>query len=379
MIAQLNPAVRLIPPSEATGERWIAEDVLRRRRFRLSSDAAAALVAACRPREPERLARQLAETDGSARTDGEWGALIDQLHERSLIVDVSFASDDPDVSWLTTLRRSWSRYGWEEAAEYHTLTFDYPCFDYSEGETILADRGRMRHYQSAEPDTDRCKLDYLDRPEIPLAEPTEDLAIGTADDAWREPAEPARADFGALAKILALTFGATGTAYPVTDAAPLLLRASPSGGARHPSEGYVVVRDLPGIAAGWYHVTIRPFGLRQLDRPAVEDRSLRPLFPQSLVRSPFDPRALIVITSVFGRNMYRYREPRTFRTVHMDAGHLAGTACVTARSLGLSWAMFVCDDARGIESALGLDGMREGYMATVAIADGAARTEEGGS
>jgi hypothetical protein len=33
----------------------------------------------------------------------------------------------------------------------------------------------------------------------------------------------------------------------------------------------------------------------------------------------------IVLTSVFERNMYRYREPRTFRTFHMDVGHILAT------------------------------------------------------
>ena len=71
--------------------------------------------------------------------------------------------------------------------------------------------------------------------------------------------------------------------------------------------------------------------------------------------------------------MYRYREPRTFRTVHMDAGHIAATIRLTARSMGLVGGILVCDNATEIEAALGLDGMSEGYMLTVALADGTAR------
>lgn len=36
------------------------------------------------------------------------------------------------------------------------------------------------------------------------------------------------------------------------------------------------------------------------------------------------PRAVFVLTTHFQRNMYRYREPRTFRTLYLDAGHLGG-------------------------------------------------------
>jgi nitroreductase len=33
--------------------------------------------------------------------------------------------------------------------------------------------------------------------------------------------------------------------------------------------------------------------------------------------------------------MYRYREPRTFRTIYMDIGHVAGTIDVLAHAMGL--------------------------------------------
>jgi len=371
MIAQLNPAVRLTPPSDVTGERWIADDLVGRRRYRLSAEAAAVLVAACRPQEREQLVQRLAAIGGTRSEDG-WASLVDDLQGRSLIIDASVAAEDPEISWLTRIRRSWGRFGWHEAAEYHVATFDYPCVDYAQAGAMRADRDRMRRYQSAEPDTDRFKLDYLDRPETPLPEPNDEFPTGTARAVWGDGVEATHADADGLKAILSLTFGTTGMAYPVTDAAPLLLRSSPSGGARHPSEGYVVVRDLAGVEAGWYHVTMRPFGLRRLDGMPIDDAALRPLFPEAMGRCPFDPRVLIVITSVFERNMYRYREPRTFRTVHMDAGHLAATACIAARSLGLCWAMFPCDDGRAIEDVLGIDGMREGYMVTVAVSDGAA-------
>lgn len=370
MIAQLNPAVRIIPPCDVTGEYWLVDNLLERRRYRLSPAAIAVLVAASRPQQCGELAQWFASAD-NRRSLGEWASLIESLRTRSLLVEASFVESDPDVCWLNSIRRDWSHFGWEEAAEYHVLSFDYPCIDYSEATAIPIDRARMKRYQSAEPDTCRFKLDYLDAPQIPLPDLREDLLTVTAQTVWGGRTEFAPIESDALARVLALTFGLTGTTVPVTNAAPLLHRSSPSGGARHPSEGYVVVRDIPGIESAWYHVTIQPLGLRKLENLPLDDPSLRQLFPETMDRCRFDARALVIITSVFERNMYRYREPRTFRTVHMDAGHLARTLSIAARSLGLSFGMFYCDNAAKIEQILRIDGMQEGYMVTVAVAGGA--------
>jgi SagB-type dehydrogenase family enzyme len=191
---------------------------------------------------------------------------------------------------------------------------------------------------------------------------------------WTTPPAAGTIDFDALTDLISLGFGATGFLAPVTDAAPLLRRTSPSGGARHPSEGYVIVLDVPGVEPGWYHVTMQPFSLRRLVGRPKDPVELHQLFPQTFERFPLEVRCLIVVTSRFERNMYRYREPRTFRTVHMDAGHIAGTIKIAARARGLAAGISPSDRARAIESAIGIDGMVEGYMLTVALADGLRRS-----
>ncbi|MEO3818600.1 SagB/ThcOx family dehydrogenase [Plantactinospora sp. B24E8] len=368
MVVRLNPAVRLIPPSEVSGEQWVAENLLERKRYRISPAAAAALVAANRPQKQQDLAKRLMEISDNESGDS-WERLIVSLCDRGLIVQAASIRDDPQLAWLVALRRNWSRFGWHEAAEYHLLSYDYPCIDYSEAVAFLTDQARMREYQTTEPDADRYKLDYVDRPATTLPEPTVQLPTAGADAAWSGTVTPVAVDASTLSTVLSLTFGQTGTLVPRTDSAPLLRRTSPSGGGRHPSEGYLAVLDVPGLDNGWHHVTMKPFSLRRLDLPPPDD-VLGELFPETVERFPFPARALLVVTSVFERNMYRYREPRTFRTVHMDAGHLAGTAWIAARSCGLTAGIYYCDHAPRIEAALGLDGMEEGYMLTVAIADG---------
>lgn len=370
MIVSLNPAVRVTPPSDVTGDRWVAENLLQRRRFVLSRPAAAALVAAARPQAAEELAKRLADSPAHPRPADYWLDLIADLRERGLILDKSAIDKDPDIDWLVDVRRRWSAYGWHEAAEYHLLSFDYPCVDYAEAVAILTDRDRMRGYQADEADQDRVKLDYVERPGTPLPELEAGLIGTSARAVWQSDVPPAAVGPDALHRTLSAAFGITGYIIPKTDSAPLLRRSSPSGGGRNPTEGYVVVRDVEGVEPGWYHVTMKPFSLRRLEVPAPDDAALRRLFPNTAQRFPLPLRALVVLTTVFERNMYRYREPRTYRTVHMDAGHIGGTLRIAARALGLTAAVFYCDAATEIEDTLGLDGMAEGYMLTVALADG---------
>jgi SagB-type dehydrogenase family enzyme len=328
------------------------------------------LVAAARPREREELADAVGRLGPRNRPREYWLRLVGTLWDRGLIIDAGAA--DPKLDWLTELRRNWSRLGWHEAAEYHAITYDYPCLDYTESAAAVAtDQARMRAYQGREPDDDRYKLEYADRRGIALPEPSPATPAGTGRSVWDGTIPPGKVDAAAFSAIVSLTFGSTGLRIPRTDAAPLLRRSVPSGGGRHPSEGYAIVCDIPGIGPGCYHITMKPFSLRDIGSDlALDDATLNWLFPETLPRFPFAVKALIVVTSRFERNMYRYREPRTFRTVHMDAGHVAGNLRLAARALGLVAGIYYCDAADRIERSLGIDGMREGYMLTVALADG---------
>jgi SagB-type dehydrogenase family enzyme len=369
VIIRTNPAARLNPPSKLTGESWLAENILERRRFKISPHAAAAMVAACEPQCPDEIVKRLAGR--CDKPQGYWANLVEGLRDKHLIVTSTAVQEDAGLVWLARLCQEWAQRGWREAAEYHCLCFDYPCIDYNTGTGILIDRSRMIDYQSREADNDRFKLEYLGRPELPLPAPAEDMLPVGARDLWAGDHEShGTVDSENLAKILSLAFAEIGRLMPRTNSAELFRRTSPSGGGRNPSEGYVVAGGVRGIATGWYHVTMRPFGLRRLDGQPTDDDSLRRIFRESVGRATRPVRALIVITSCFERNMYRYREPRTFRTVYMDAGHIAGCISIAAKALGLTAWTCLFDDAQTVEAALGIEGMQEGYMLTVAITDG---------
>ncbi|MBM7051630.1 hypothetical protein [Rothia sp. ZJ1223] len=99
-----------------------------------------------------------------------------------------------------------------------------------------------------------------------------------------------------------------------------LSRTSPSGGARHPSELYLIV--VESEFSGVYQVSIGTEDLRKIsEAPTVE--KLKKNIPGAF-RLPVTPKLIFIVASDFERNMYRYREPRTFRTLFYYARHLGG-------------------------------------------------------
>ncbi len=369
MLVQLSPAARLVPPNQVSGAHWLVDDIAARRRFKVPQEAAAALVSS---------AEQMSEADlvdgltrlAPQRSRDWWDRLVVTLRARRLILSQQEVENDERLRWMAAVRKQWTRYGWSEAAEYHMTTFDYPCVDYSVASAFRIDQQRMESFRSQERDDDRHKVDYLDRPavDLPPIDTVEELA--SARQTWRRNVSAAPVTRARLLDLISVTFGETGSLRQGEGGAPLLRRTSPSGGARHPSEGYLIALLVDGLEPGIHHITMRPFGLRRIQALDPDANGLRTAFAETFGRYPHEPDALLVVTTRFERNMYRYREPRTFRTVHMDAGHLASTLRIAATAAGLQSGVYTCDNATAVEEVLGLDGLEEGYMLTVALSEG---------
>lgn len=365
-ILQTSPAIRLWPPSLATGGAWFADDIRRHLRFRIRSDLAALLIAAFHPSTSRQLGALLSkylEVELSACAH-----LLEVAQANRLLISKQTLLRDPELQWCVDLRSNWTRYGWEEAAEYHLTTFDYPCLDYSpQAGGFKFDQELMRTYNRETPDVDRRKKPTEARIVVPMPEPRSELLPAAISDLWNGGVRYAAVTDEVLKSVVSVTFGQIDEIMNRSPMAPNIRRTSPSGGARHPSEGYVAVLSLEGWTPGFYQVCMDPLTMRlvrALDQTKID---LQCVFRGSFARASFDVAAIIIVTSVFRRNMYRYREPRTFRVVNIDAGHLVGTATLAAKSLGVRSFVSYMDDDIAIERLLGLHGMEEGYMCSVAL------------
>jgi len=113
------------------------------------------------------------------------------------------------------------------------------------------------------------------------------------------------------------------------------LRANPSSGNLHPTEGYLLIGSVPRLASspGLYHYAPKEHALeRRADWSEVELARLM---------NPFPPHSFLFgLTSVHWREAWKYGE-RAFRYCQHDAGHAIGAARIAAATLG--WRMMVLE------------------------------------
>ena len=170
-------------------------------------------------------------------------------------------------------------------------------------------------------------------------------------------------DLGSLATLLGLTWGVQQWST-VRGQGRVSLKTSPSGGARHPIEAYVLVLRVRDLPRGLYHYASDCHALERLSDRATSRQIVKYCAGQSW----YGPAAAVVImTAVFAREQWRYRGPRAYRAVLLDAGHLCQTFCLVATWLDLApfCTMAVADSL--IEHDLGIDGVSESalYLAGV--------------
>ncbi len=191
--------------------------------------------------------------------------------------------------------------------------------------------------------------------ELPLAD---EVLTASWDDLHRPgTVAPARLDRRSLGAFLELALGLT--AWKEHGASRWSLRANPSSGNLHPTEGYVLVPGAPGVAAGLYHYLSRDHLLERRWTPAPDD--------DGRLAGLVSPSGFLVgVTSILWREAWKYGE-RAFRYCQHDAGHALATVRYAAAVLG--WAARLLDRPGDDEVAalLGLD--REVDLADLPAAD----------
>ena len=204
------------------------------------------------------------------------------------------------------------------------------------------------------------QLDWANQPDpfrryagAPLAR----LPILGADEEPRSPAydsvyapgivQSVPVTLGALSRLLEYALALS--AWKQAGGTRWALRANPSSGNLHPTEGYVLIGGIRELGAlpGLFHYAPLEHGLeRRADCPA-------PLFERMMRGFPAQA-FLLGLSSVYWREAWKYGE-RAFRYCQHDVGHAIGTVRIAAATLG--WSARVLDgtpDAT-IDALLGLD------------------------
>ncbi|MPZ20017.1 MAG: SagB/ThcOx family dehydrogenase [Luteitalea sp.] len=134
------------------------------------------------------------------------------------------------------------------------------------------------------------------------------------------------------------------------------LKTSPSGGARHSIEVYVVALDVAGLKPGLYHYRGDVHRLDLMRRGATPEE-VRAFLPSQ--DGYGGAAALFLMTSVIPRVEWRYPSSRAYRVILLEAGHFCQTFCLVATALGLApFCTAALADTR-VEDTVGVDGVNE--------------------
>lgn len=153
-----------------------------------------------------------------------------------------------------------------------------------------------------------------------------------------------------VATLLGLTWGVQGVLQ--TQAfGPLFRKTSPSGGARHPIDAYLISQNVDGLDSGVYFYNPVDHSLIQT-QPRISRAELDRAFESQpwVATAP----AVFVMAAAVERSMWKYRFARAYRIILMDAGHLGQTFQLVCTALGLATAVTAAFHDSTLERLVGL-------------------------
>lgn len=188
-----------------------------------------------------------------------------------------------------------------------------------------------------------------------------------------------------FSQLMARVFGARGIGHPAPGF-DVFKRTSPSGGALHPTECWMIVQRVEGIAPGLYRYRIDTHALAPV-APAIAPPQPGDSGTRLLGEAPArtwstdelrafariavagqewfaDAPVLCMLAPRFHRNFWKYRNhAKAYRVAVLDVGHLSQTLQLCATQAGLGPFVTSAINEVDIERAFGLTGYLESPLA----------------
>ena len=276
------------------------------------------------------------------------GEAILELIEAQLLLEC----DSADAARDELLDSSWKP--WLPAGGFHFLTKDAP---YVEGGWTTQEILQSIH--STPQPSHFKRIEGAESFSLPLHDREPDSFFQTLHARRTQRTfSAAPASLEDISRLLQTTWGVQG--YLQTQSfGSLPLKTSPSGGARHPIEVYLMALRVTGLERGLYHYDAKGHTLERISSEATPQMARAYCADQPYTA---DAAALFIMTAVFARTMWKYQHPRAYRVVLLDAGHLGQTFCLTATRLGLAAFGTAALKDTLIERDLGIDGITESVV-----------------
>jgi len=314
-------------PDVSMHNRFVIENFFQKRRFLLEGKSFFSILIFCSlfksKKEIENYIVKKFKVDKAFANN-----IFNQLLGNGILVTKHSPEHKAEIKMTT-----WDRHNWKHAKDYFISIRDYPFLDYESNEARCIDNGLMKEY------TEKVKVppvykEYKNAKRILLQK---DIDVLDKLDLWKLLLEKVfdiessnlQLSKKQISDILFYTFGRTGTVkFPLQG--EFILKTSPSGGARHPIEAYVVLLDSE-IGQGVFHYSVKTNSLEKI-RNLISTDELNKIIYELRNGPQFKVKAVIIMSAIFERSMWRYREPRSYRVILHDLGHLLETMKIVCRA-----------------------------------------------
>jgi len=281
---------------------------------------------------------------------------LTQLVQRGLLLP----KDSPEVTQDTRIAKEWS--AWLPEGSFHFSTKDAAYVDRSNWsldrlKSIMPKTPQPKIFKTVK----GAKKMLLPRHAVPDSEFSRVLMMRKTHRRFSKQ----EVTLEAVSQLLSLVWGVNGYLYSARFG-KLLHKTSPSAGARHPGEVYLMALRVKGLSPGLYHYHPAHHHLETIRANATREKAWLYCARQNFAKNA---GALFLMTAVFRRTMWKYHLARAYRVVLLDAGHLCQTFCLVATWLGLAPFCTAALKDTLIEEDLGIDGIRESvlYIAGVGL------------
>jgi SagB-type dehydrogenase family enzyme len=353
-----NPHVKAYPEYGETDPAFTLEHLPEKRTFRLENAELLGLLDYTTD-WTDRADIEAYLVDELGYTSGDAADLVEQFAEFGLLCsrDAETQFDSPEV-------HAWSDAGWQEALDFYLYIRNISFISDELDEATMSaqlqfDHEKMVEYAAEEALPPNYR-DYEDAPVVDLPDVEGDGELGSFADAVGVPHDLADPDDPltkpTLSRLLFYACGKTGTIDFGQPQGEKLLKAVPSGGARHPVEAYLAVFDVEGVESGLYHYSVRDHALERLDDADTAREVAAGVY--DFDRAGFEPSVAVFYSAVVLRSMWRYREPRTYRVINHDVGHVFETMDLVAAAETRP-SLFGVDYDTSIPELFGLDEFEE--------------------
>ncbi|BCB74540.1 hypothetical protein GCM10022251_81210 [Phytohabitans flavus] len=295
-------------------------------------------------------------------------AVDDAKHLLHELIEAAVLVEPESTEPARTRAEQWSWYGWDDAAAFHSATFGQRFDPDTLNELVYADYYRQLLADPGPIGAQPAAIKPADGYGVALAIPATaapPITVSAVLDR-AAPINRFRQPKIALSDLQAVLQRSVGVQRMVGGVlGDHLIKAHPSGGARHPCECYVIAKAVDGLLPATYHFDPVHHAFRSLPHSGAPGKIDQACFGKGgIVTAP----AVLVLTCRWLRHNWKYRYPRSYRMVLLELGHIIQTINLVAGAHGLG--AYHCPSINDAEvlGLLGLeDDCREGPLYAIGI------------